>query len=77
MRTGAIHTLENWPRRKNGELIFRDTNEAIYYADITDDRLGTYEYCRKWRKKTLEELEASRRKRPVNWNRCFDLAVRG
>ena len=30
------HTLATWPRRPNGEVIFTTTNEAIFYAQLTN-----------------------------------------
>jgi len=38
MRDFHAFTLLSWPRRKNQEMIFESTNEAIYYAHIVDDR---------------------------------------
>jgi len=70
------YTLYDWPRRKNGELIFQSTNEAVYYANIADDRLSSYDLLKKWRKNAYQNLTALRLKKPINYNRIFDLAVR-
>jgi len=58
MRQHNAYTLNDWPRRKNGELIFQNTNEAFYYANIVDDRVAAYHYLEKWRKNTLQDMEA-------------------
>ncbi|GAH40193.1 unnamed protein product, partial [marine sediment metagenome] len=40
MREYKAYTLESWPRRKKGDLIFRSTEEAFYYAYIVEDRVS-------------------------------------
>lgn len=72
-----IMSLNNWPRRKNGEYIFQSTNEAIYYANLVDDRLAAYDLLKKWRKKNQQDIDHLKSKRSFNVNRLFDLAVRG
>jgi len=76
MRKFFAYTLDNWPRRKNGELVFDSTNEAIYYAHLPIDRLSAYDLLKKWRKNALQNLERLKTLKPVNYNRMFDLAVR-
>lgn len=76
MRQFNVYTLDDWPRRNNVEIIFRDTNEAIYYANLVEDRVAAYHYLEKWRKNALENLAAVRDRKPLNYNRMFDLAVR-
>ena len=65
-----------WLRRKNGELIFKTSNEAIYFANITEDRLATYNLLAKWRKNAQQHIRAVRVLVPVNLNRIFELAAR-
>jgi len=76
MREFNAYTLDDWPRRKNGELIFQNTNEAIYYANIVGDRVATYHFLEKWRKNTLQDIGALKKREQMNWNRLFDLATR-
>jgi len=76
MRDLHAYTLDDWPRRKNAELIFTTTNEAMYFANITDDRAGSYNLLKKWRKNAYQDIAMLRSKTPVNYNRIFDLAVR-
>ena len=76
MRQFHAYTLDNWPRRKRGNIIFSSTEEAIYYAHLVDDRVSAYHLLEKWRKNTLQDLEALRSRRPLNYNRMMDLAVR-
>jgi hypothetical protein len=76
LRNVNAYTLDDWPRRKNGELIFTTTNEATYYAHITDDREGAYNLLKKWRINAYQDIERLRLQTPVKYNRVFDLAVR-
>jgi len=76
MREYKAWTLEDWPRRKNGELIFTTTNEAIYFANLTDDRLSSYDLLKKWRKNAYQDIERARQLTPINYNRIFELSVR-
>jgi len=71
-----VYTLSDWPRRKNGELIFQTTNEAIYYANICDDRLAAYELLKKWRRNARYEVTRLKAIKSNNYDRMFDLAVR-
>jgi len=76
MRKFHAYTLDNWPRRGRGDIIFKDTHEAIYYAHLVDDRVSTYHLIEKWRRNTLQDLEAIKTRRPLNFDRMMDLAVR-
>ena len=76
MRDFRAYTLENWPRRKNGDLIFTSTNEAMYFANLTDDRPGAHNLLKKWRKNAYQDIERARQWSPINYNRIFDLSVR-
>jgi len=76
MRDFNAYTLNDWPRRKNGELIFTTTNEAIYFANLTDDSLASYDLLKKWRKNAYQNISRLRSMKSINYNRIFDLAVR-
>lgn len=76
MRALKAYTLDDWPRRKNGELIFTTSNEAMYFANITDDRVGSYNLLKKWRINAYQEIARLRSMRVINYNRIFDFAVR-
>jgi len=76
MRDFNAYTLSDWPRRKNGELIFTTTNEAIYFAHLTDDRVGAYNLLGKWRRNAYQDIAMLKSKPSINYNRIFDLAVR-
>ena len=76
MRDYHAFTLNDWPRIKRGDLIFRSTEEAFYYAYIVEDRVSAYDLLSKWRTNTYQEIKAARAKKPLNFDRLFDLAVR-
>jgi hypothetical protein len=76
MRDYHAFTLDSWPRRKRGDLIFTSTEEAFYYAYIVEDRVSAYDLLRKWRTNTYQDIKAAREKRVINFDRLFDLAVR-
>lgn len=76
MRELHAYTVIDWPRRKNGDLIFTTTNEAIYYAHITDDRVGLYNLLKKWRINAYQDIARLKSMRVINYNKIFDLAVR-
>jgi hypothetical protein len=76
MRDFHAYTLDNWPRRRRADLIFRSTEEAFYYANIVEDRLTAYTLLSKWRINTYQDIEALKKKKPLNFDKLFDLAVR-
>jgi len=76
MKRFNAYTLEGWPRVKSGELIFQSTEDAIYYANLVDDRLAAYDLLKKWTKKTEFNINLERFKSDPNLNRVYDLAVR-
>jgi len=77
MRKFHAYNLSNWPRNGRGEAIFTSTNEAIYYAGIIEDKLIAYEHLQKWRRNAQQNFEYLKLKKPVNFDRLFDLAVKG
>jgi len=76
MRQFNAYTLEYWPRMKSGEVIFRSTEDAIFYANLVDDRLATYDLLKKWIKKTQENIDSLKERTPFSANRLFNLVVR-
>ena len=76
MRDYHAFTLNDWPRRKRGDLIFRSTEEAFYYANIVEDRLAAYDLLSKWRRNTYQEIDVLKKMKPLNFDRLFDRAVR-
>jgi hypothetical protein len=76
MRKYHAREPDSWPRRKRGDLIFESTNEAIYYAHAAPDKMVKYNKLKTWRRMALQDAEACRNKKPLNYDRLFDLVVR-
>jgi len=76
MRQFNACTLESWPRMKSGDVIFQSTEDAIYYANLVDDRLAAYELLKKWKKKANFDIGLERFKPNPKLNKVYDLAVR-
>ena len=76
MRKFHSYNLSDWPRNGRGEVIFTSTNEALYYAGIVEDRLATYNFLKKWRLNARQNFEYLKLKKPVSYDRLFDLAMR-
>lgn len=77
MKDFHAYTLENWPRRTGGDLIFTTANEAIYYANLVEDSGPAYQLLKRWRANTSKEIKYAREWRPINYNRIFELSMRG
>ena len=52
--------LKTWPRRKNGEPIFRTANDAIFYAQLASKRTKTIDEMKAWRAKAHRDLQHAR-----------------
>ena len=76
MRKFHAYNEDTWPRGKNGEMIFADTNEAIHYANIVREKQVAYNLLKKWRRNAYQNLEFEKTKKPINYDKMFDLAVR-
>ena len=76
MRKFHAYTPDTWPRNGRGEVIFTSTNEAIYYAGIVEDRLIAHKLLKKWRRNAYQNFDSLKIKKPVNYDRLFDLAVK-
>lgn len=76
MRKFHAFTLLDWPKRKDGTIILRSTNEAFYYAQITDDHVAVIDLFTKLRRNCYQDIRRLKSLKPVNFNRIFDLSVR-
>lgn len=73
----AIKTdLKTWPRRKNGEPLFRTTNDAIFYAQLASKKLNTIEEMKQYRKKAHRDLQHVRKGKGPNLDRLMEYAVK-
>ena len=76
MRKFHAHTPDTWPRNGRGEIIFTSTNEALYYAGIVEDKQAAYNFLKKWAMNAYQNFDYLRSKKPINYDRLFDLAAR-
>ena len=72
-----FHTdLKLWPRRKNGEPIFRTTFEAIFYAQLAAKGGGHVKEMKAWREKAHRDLQHVRKDKSPNLDRLMEYAVK-
>ena len=76
MRKFHAYTLNSWPTRQGGELIFTCTEEAIYYAHLLYDTQPAYDRLKNWRTLVLKGIKVLKAKHTVDYDRIFDLAFR-
>ena len=68
--------LNTWPRRKNGEPIFRTTNDAIFYAQLALSDQSSVDLMKAYRKKAHRDLRNERQKASSNPDRLMEFAVK-
>jgi len=68
--------LKTWPRRKNGEPIFRTTNDAIFYAQLASKRSGAIDEMKGYRAKAHRDLGNVRAGRNPNLDRLMQYAFK-
>lgn len=68
--------LKTWPRRKNGEPIFRTTNDAIFYAQLASKDHHVVEQMKEWRNQAHELLMNARKHPNPNFDLLMECAVR-
>jgi len=73
----TITKPESWPRRKNGEPIFKTTNEAIFYANLISTDKRRRDEIEAYSKATRRQSKTERDKIQVNLNRMMQLATKG
>jgi len=72
-----FHTdLKLWPRRKNGEPIFRTTFEAIFYAQLAAKGDGHVKEMKAWREKAHRDLQHVRKGKSPKLDRLMEYAVK-
>lgn len=68
--------LKTWPRRKNGEPIFRTANDAIFYAQLALRDQSSIDIMKAYREKAHRDLRNERQKASSNPNRLMEFAVK-
>lgn len=68
---------KQWPRRTNGEIIFKNTNQAIFYANLIANNKRLADDIDLWRRQARREVMAERQKTDPNYDRLMEIAVKG
>jgi len=68
--------LKTWPRRRNGEPIFRTTNDAVFYAQLASKRIETIKEMKEYREKAHRGLQHVRKGKNPNLDRLMEYAVK-
>jgi len=68
--------LNTWPRRKNGEPIFRTTNDAIFYAQLASRKESLVTELHEYRAKAYRDLANQRTKKNPNLDNLMEYAVK-
>ena len=74
--TNLTERAEQWPRRKNHEIIFKDTHQAIFYANLIASNKRLVDEIDLCRRQARRELMAERQKPVLNHDRLMDIAVK-
>ena len=68
--------LKTWPRRRNGEPIFRTSNDAIFYAQLASKRTKTIDEMKKYRETAHRDLQHARKGKSPNLDRLMEYATK-
>ena len=71
-----ISDLAMWPRRRNGQPIFKSTNEAFLYAQLIYDTPPKKADLIIYRQEVYKQLKVQRDRKKPNLQNMMDLAVR-
>lgn len=66
-----------WPRRRSGEVIFKTTNQAIFYANLIAYNKRLVDAIDLYRRQARRDLMAERQKPDPNYDKLMELAVKG
>lgn len=68
--------LKTWPRRRNGEPIFRTANDAIFYAQLASKRVKTIDEMKLYRQNAHRTLQHVRKGKSPNLDRLMEYATK-
>jgi len=75
--TNLTERAEQWPRRKNHEIIFKTPYQAIFYANLIASNKRLVDEVDLWRRQARRELIAERQKTDPNYDTLMEIAVKG
>jgi len=65
-----------WPRRKNGEPIFKTTNDALFYANLISNHKRMVDEIDLYRRAARFDLKYARAKTDPDYDRLMEMAVK-
>jgi len=68
---------KRWPRRKNGQPIFKTTDQAIFYAHLIANNKRLADEIDHYRHLARQQLKAEREKTDPNYNLLMEIALKG
>ena len=71
-----IEKAEQWPRRKSGEIVFKTTHDAIFYANLIYDNKPLIDEIDKSLKAARNQLSIMRRNNNPNLDLLMEIAVK-
>lgn len=71
-----IDTLNAWPMNKGGQMIFKSSEEAIFYAVLIYDKPEKVQEIKRLRRSTLAEIGERRARKNVNFDLLMQLACK-
>jgi len=71
-----ISRLDNWPKDRRAFPIFTCTEDALLYANLSDNDKDTHATIKICREDTLIKLRHERHRKQPSLQRMMDLAVR-
>lgn len=74
--TNTSDRVKGWPRNKKGELVFKNTHEAIFYANLITDKKRLVDEIDVCLRSARRELSIYRTKKSPNLDRLMHLAVK-
>jgi len=75
--TKLTEKAEQWPRRKNNELVFKTTHEAIFYANLIYDHKRLVDEIDMLLRSARRQLADQRQTKEPNLDRLMNIAVKG
>jgi len=75
--TNLTDKAKQWPRRDNGEPIFKTTNDAIFYANLIAKNKRLTDDIDLYRRLARDVLKAERQEANPNSDILMDIAVKG
>lgn len=73
----TITKPESWPRRRNGQPIFKTTQEAVFYANLITKDKKSVDEIDLYLKAARRQIKAEREKAQPNLDRMMELATKG